>query len=72
MGSGTKFATCDFVKKIVKDTVNGGVRMEKQEWEYCKILRDTGLGDYIFAYLFGICGPQGRYFLAKDNQKVKK
>ena len=71
LSSDERFAICDFIKVCKKSNIDGKLYPVKQHWKYCWIIRENSIADYILCYIFGTCGPQGRYFQPKDTQQVK-
>ena len=56
------FETCGYVIQEVKSSIDNRTVKKHQRWEFCCVLREEEGLDYLLAYVFNVCGPQGRYF----------
>jgi hypothetical protein len=64
-----RFAKCNYILRYKKSVVDGEERPVYQEYRFCDVLRQTGFFNFILAYLWNICGPQGRFFTPKKEAK---
>lgn len=69
LSDGVEYAKCDYVILAKVSLIDN--KPLKQQWTYCDTLRGDKYIGWLSAYIFGICGPQGRFFEPKGEGKTK-
>jgi len=62
-------AICRRRRHEERSRVTGAGVPKKSYFTYCKSNRESGIFNVVGAYIFGYCGPQGRWFEPKKTTK---